>query len=309
MPTVSFLVVNYFTACLVSELIASIHLNIKRCTYEILICDNSCDANEKEILHRLQNSRVKVFYPTENIGFVRASNFLSAQASYDILVLLNPDSILIDTSLEDLFYYIISKTDIGACGPMLINADGSYQVSFYRFFSFVTLCKEHLLFWVKHAYRYPIQPKEPFECDVIKGACLVIRKTVAQKVGLFDEAFIMYSEEVDLCYRLKKLGYHNWYYPQARIIHYGEQSSQRQESSEYTLYHYYRSKLIFFSKHWNSISRCAAYSVIFFSLIEKSLIFLILFKFRASRLHFRVWKLLLNNLKTIYPLHHNDMKR
>jgi GT2 family glycosyltransferase len=290
MRGVSILIVNYYTARFVEDLVESVRSNIKRFGYEILVLDNSVENLERERLARVEADDVRVITPQQNLGFVGANNQLFRLARFEIILLLNPDTRLIDDTVEDLLEYVLDNKHVGVAGPMLLNADGSYQVSYYRFPTLWTLCKEHLFLWRTNPYTYASETNETRECDVVKGTCLAIRATVANEVSLFDPELVMYSEEVDLCMRLKKQGYVVAYFPTAKILHFGEQSSTKEVATEYSLYHYYRSKLILFKKHYPSGAARLASWVLCISLLEKAIALRVFNKRTSSRNHFRVFQ-------------------
>ena len=128
------------------------------------------------------------------------------------------------------------------------------------------------------------------ECDVVKGACLVMRREVAQIVDLFDKDLTMYSEETDLCYRIRRNGLKVIYFPEAKIIHYGEASSAKKEYSEYSLYHYYRSKLVFFRKNYRRTYFLLVKLILLSSLVEHGIVLFLVNKRRSSDLYFGVLK-------------------
>lgn len=297
---ISFLIVNYFTSDLVRKLIESINQYITKIRYEILIFDNSFNVSEwNSLLEIKQKYRfVNTFRGNENYGFVRANNELFKYTKGDILILINPDSLLIDDSIEKLIYFLYANEDIAIAGPMLLNKNGSYQESFFKFPSLFSLFKEHILLYQSHAYSYKTDKTKIQDCDVIKGACLVINKKFIQNY-IFDPDFIMYSEEVDLCLRMKKEGKKVFYYPDTKIIHFGEKSSSLEIASKYSLYNYYRSKLLLFKKHYKPNIFKLAKIVLKLSLIEKTVILFLLNKKNSSKLHFFVFKEILNESKNI----------
>lgn len=275
------------------ELLQSIEKNIRRYDYEVLVFDNSVNLSERAVLESFKSDNVTFYFSEENKGFVGGNNFLCRKAKNEFFALLNPDTKLIDNSLESLFDYAGSVRDLGVVGPMLLNEDRSYQIDHYRFPTLTGLMIEHFFFSLRNPYLYPTDSRGVRECDVIKGACLVIRKDVADAVGLFDPTFTMYSEEVDLCYRLVQLGKKNLYFPLARVVHYGERSTSQKQFSEYSVYHYHRSKLIYFKKHFGPVYYWSVIFIILTSLCEKSMAFLVLGKVRSARINFNVLKRLL----------------
>jgi GT2 family glycosyltransferase len=271
MNGVSFVIVNYFSSGYLVPLVRSIAQWITGSRYEVLICDNSADPSEAAILRGIAGGPVRLFFPEENLGFVRANNALVAQAQHDVVVLLNPDTLLVDASLEALFDLVSRDQDIGACGPRLLNPDRTEQIGHFRFPTIRGVVQEHLLLTRRNPYAYAERHEVTTVCDVVKGTCLVLQRQVAEQAGPFDERLVMYSEEVDLCRRLNLRGLHNVYFPSARIVHYGEKSARQERSNAYSLWHYHRSRVLYFRKHHSRRSAWVVNGILFLSLIEKML--------------------------------------
>ncbi|MHB8853328.1 MAG: glycosyltransferase [Ignavibacteriaceae bacterium] len=302
MKKISFLIVNYFTSKYVKKLIESIYENILDFNYEILIHDNSCNEIEENKIKSLASEHVKIFIAANNYGFVKSNNFLSQRAEGDLLVLINPDTLLINNSLEYLFNYLFNNDQIALASPMLLNENMSYQVSFFKFPNIISLFMEHILLFPNNVYAYKTDKNKMQYCDVLKGACLTLKKEFLVDGHVFDEDFIMYSEETELCLRIKKLNKKVLYYPDAKIIHYGEKSSSQKEAKEYSLFHYYRSKLIFFKKYYKKNKMNLARFILLSSLFEKSIILYLFNKKENSRIHFYVFKKLRKDAKSLSNL-------
>lgn len=272
---VSFLIVNYKTENLTVELVESINRYILHYDYEILIFDNSPWISSK--LNKLPTHNIKIYSKSHNIGFVKANNYLFNKAKGDIIFLINSDVLLVDNTFESMIDFFLKDDRIGIIGPMLLNSDKSYQVSFYKFPTIISLIKEMILLTRKDPYTYRTDITKIQNCDVIKGACLGFKKNKLPQDYLFDERIEMYSEEVDLCYRFHKSGYKNVYFPDCKVIHYGGVSSSIDDCTlKYTTYHYFRSKLLFFKKHKHFLVFLIACLIIMFSLIERIILFLLL---------------------------------
>jgi GT2 family glycosyltransferase len=279
--SLSFLIVNYHTAPFVVKLVESIRTFITRLPYEILIYDNSADDGERNMLELLSSPDCRQYFSAENRGFVAANNALALEANNDMLVLINPDTLLTDSSLEALCEYAASREDVGAAGPMLLNGDGSYQVGHYKFPTLWLLMRQHL-FFARNPYVYDPIPDGPAVCDVIKGACLTVRRSVVGSGPLFDPDLVMFSEEVDLCWRLRMRGLKSVFFPRASIVHYGEQSTGRKEYSAYSVRHYYRSKLIFWKKNRPTAPYVCAKYILYLSLMEKTVVLALTGRVRSA---------------------------
>jgi GT2 family glycosyltransferase len=285
---VSILVVNYHAAAYLERLVASIRMHLRDREVEILVHDNSGELSGGERLPRLAPGRLRVLGTGENIGYVAANNALCERAAHDLLVLMNPDTELIDDSLEGLLAYAECEPGLGAAGPMFLGTDRGYQVSCTRFPGLGTLALEHLLAWPRNAYAYGGPVDRPRACDVIPGACLVLRRSRLEGEPLFDRALVMFSEEVDLCRRLRRRGLVNAYYPAARVVHHGGGSSRGASVAPYVLFHYYRSKMLYLGKHWPRWAARLGRAVLWTGLLERALLLPCLGHAESGRTHRRV---------------------
>ncbi|MGQ9491970.1 MAG: glycosyltransferase family 2 protein, partial [Anaerolineae bacterium] len=180
----------------------------------------------------------------------RANNqgFAAAQGRY--VLLLNPDTEVHPGALETLVAFMDAHPAAGACGARLLNADGSLQPGCNPM---LTPGREfwRLLFldrlWPRATYRMDRwDAVTPRPVEVVKGACLLLRREALDRVGPLDDSYFMYTEEVDLCYRLAAAGWTLWYVPAAVVTHYGEGSSKQVREEMYV--QLYRSKVQFFRK-------------------------------------------------------------
>jgi GT2 family glycosyltransferase len=128
-------------------------------------------------------------------------------------------------------------------------------------------------------------PSSPRACEVIKGACLVLRAELLEGGKVFDDRFVMYSEEVDLCRRLMNRGLQNVFFPGVRVLHYGERSARREDANAYSVWHYHRSRLLYFAIHGSAAQEALVWGVLLFSLIQKALILTIMGKWESAGAH------------------------
>ena len=213
---------------------------------EVFVVDNaSTDGSAAMVRERFP--WVHLIENRENVGFARANNQALQQASGRYAVLLNSDTQVLPGALQTLLDFMDAHPRAGACGPLLLNADGSLQASCHPVLTagreFWRLCFLEKL-WPRATYpqhRWSRETSHPVE--VIKGACLVLRQEALAEVGLLDERYFMYTEEMDLCARLLQAGWENTWVPQAQVIHYGEASSK--QASEAMFVALYRSKVQF----------------------------------------------------------------
>ena len=199
--------------------------------------------------------QVRMIESQENLGFATANNLAIRRSSGDYILLLNPDTKLKPCSLHTLLAFMRSTPNAGAAGARLLNADETLQIScypepsllreFWRMFNLDT-------FW--SFANYPMDHwdlSNPREVDVLMGACFLLRREVLDQVGLMDENFFMYSEEVDLCHRIQKSGWSLYWVPKAQVIHYGGQSTKL--VAEEMFLQLYAGKIMYFRKHYSRV--------------------------------------------------------
>ncbi|NLE76431.1 MAG: glycosyltransferase family 2 protein [Chloroflexi bacterium] len=216
---------------------------------EVIVVDNGSSDNSAELV-QTRFPAARLIVNRENVGFARANNQGLALSQGRYVLLLNSDTVVHAGALETLHRFMEQRPQAGACGPRLLNADGSLQSSCYPV---LTPGRElWRLAFLDRLWRRATYAQErwnttvPRQVEVIKGACLLLRKAALDQVGLLDERYFMYSEEMDLCYRLALAGWEMWWAPQAVVTHVGEASSRQMATAMYV--QLYRSKVAFHRK-------------------------------------------------------------
>lgn len=177
----------------------------------------------------------------------------------DYALLLNPDTVVHPGAIEALAAFLDAHPRVGAVGPRLLNPDGSVQPAAFRFPTLTMTLLDLFppgevlpgrLYGSWWQGRYPQEPRagEPFAIDHPLGACILTRREVLDQVGLLDEQFFMYSEEVDWCYRVRAAGWSIWQEPRARVTHVGGASTSQFRSRMLIALH--ESRRRFFRKHY-----------------------------------------------------------
>lgn len=247
---ITIIIVNYKSMNLILDCIRSIYSETKNVYFEIIVVDNNSGDNGEEIL-RLSYPDVRWIQMNYNAGFARANNAAIKQSNSNVVLLLNPDTIIIDKSLE-LCYNNFIDSEYVACGVQLLNTDGSPQIS-GNYFMKGSLNNLLPLPYVGALVKYfgnifkVKRPNVPdsgslVEVDWINGAFLMVKKQAVEKAGLMDEDFFLYAEEAEWCYRLKKIG-KSAIYGQCKVIHLqGESSNEAFDSSGKGYYNLYDKK-------------------------------------------------------------------
>jgi len=271
--SLSIIIVTYNSSNCVTTCIHSLGNLPIGLTTETIVIDNASQDGSCEVVHR-EFPEVVCIRNDSNIGFVKANNQGCKLAKGQFVLFLNPDTEILGQALEEMVRYLIDHPEVGAVGPLLQNSDGSAQQSYFSFPGFLSIFIEYMVS-SKLAARLEL-PRliglEPKEVDVIRGACLMSRKSVLDEIGGMNESLFMYSEETDLCYKIKKLGLSIVFLPGPRVIHY-ERKSMDTQSGFFTRYHYTRSRLIFIRDNYKTLRAFSLKGLIWASLVVKAFVY------------------------------------
>lgn len=253
-PQVAIVVVSYNTRSLLLECLASVIESAKSASIEIIVIDNASNDGSYEAAREACPQAVVVRNST-NLGFGAAANQAIKQASAPFILLLNSDARLTPEAFSALFDFVNANSRCGAAGCRLINAQGEEMVSARNFLTPLNQAFELLgitkLFGSRFFSRTQrLRPDANLtDCSVdwIEAACLIVRRAALDEVGLFDERFFMYSEDEDLCLRLKNRGWSICFTEQGSAIHHGAQSSANRRLE--MLCQLYSSQMLFLAKH------------------------------------------------------------
>jgi len=216
---------------------------------EAWVVDNaSSDGSSQMVRERFP--WVRLIENRKNLGFAAANNQAMRQAQGRYVLLLNSDTEVRPGALPALLQFMEDHPSAGAGGARLLSCDGSLQLSCHPM---LTPGREfwRLLFldriWPRASYpMHHWDPDLPRRVEVIKGACLLLRREALDQVGLLDERYFIYTEELDLCYRLAQAGWELWWVPQAEVLHHEAQSTRQVAEEMYV--QLYRSKVQFYRK-------------------------------------------------------------
>lgn len=223
---------------------------------EVIVIDNASTDGSRDYLEP-RFPDVTFIWNKENLGFGRANNKAALQAKGDILLFLNPDTIIGEYCLEKTTEFLSLHKDAGALGIRMINGAGRYLKESKRaypslFTSFYKLSGLAAIFprsrWFAKYYLGHLHPRQNHEVDVLAGAFMMVKRDVFEKTGGFDERFFMYGEDIDLSYRIKQAGYKNYYFAEETIIHFKGESTRR--SSLNYIKMFYSAMIIFVDKHY-----------------------------------------------------------
>jgi hypothetical protein len=217
--------------------------------FEVFVVDNGSTDGSATMV-RTRFPRAYLIENQENVGFARANNQAIQKSLGRYILLLNSDTEVYHRALETMVHFMEEHPRAGGCGPRLLNADGSLQASCHPM---LTPEREFWrLLFLEYLWRQATYDQEgwnwemPRRVEVIKGACVLLRRAALAQVGLLDEGYFMYTEEMDLCHRLAQTEWELWWVPRAVVKHYGGACSGQVAEAMYL--QLYRSKVQFYRK-------------------------------------------------------------
>lgn len=245
----SIVILNYNTSNLtlqcLKSLIEQYHKALKEKEIEIILVDNhsSDDSIKAFELFIKDHPYIQLIENQENMGFSKGCNIGAKKAKGEYIVFLNSDTQVIDMSLLKMINFAETHTKSAVIGGRLKNIDGSIQESVGKFY---TLSQVLLVLFGGRVFNLGKQnPTNEMKVDWVSGAYMLVKKDIFDKVGGFDETIFMYVEDMDFCYRVKKMGYDVWFYPYSKIIHKERGSSNR----SFAIVEIYKGILHFYTMH------------------------------------------------------------
>ncbi len=246
----SVVIVSYNVRDYLENCLQSVSRALEGIEGEVFVVDNHSDDDSVEAV-RSQYPWVRLIENQENMGFSRANNIAIREARGEYVLLLNPDTIVEEATLREVLRFMEEHPKAGGAGVMMHNADGSLAPESRRALPTPWVSCLKMLGFTKRYYMSHLPWDQPSRIEVISGAFCFLRKKALDEVGLLDEDFFMYGEDIDLSYRLMKGGWENWYLPYP-ITHFKGKSTQK---SDYRYVHiFYKAMLIFFRKHYSHLS-------------------------------------------------------
>lgn len=255
----SVIIVNYNVKYYLEQCLLSVERAIEGVDAEVIVVDNhSKDGSVEYIEQRFP--WVTCISSLHNLGFARANNLAIKQSNSEYVLLLNPDTFISENIIADALNFMDNHKNAGGLGVTMLTTSGSRakesrrgfpspMVSFYKMMGLCDRFPNHPRFG--HYYMSNMPWDKSGQMEVISGAFCLLRRAALDKVGLLDEAFFMYGEDIDLSYRILKGGFENWFFP-STILHYKGESTQR--SSFRYVHVFYAAMLIFFRKHYSGMS-------------------------------------------------------
>lgn len=251
----SVIIVNYNVKYYLEQCLEAVRRASQGLQIEVIVVDNlSTDGSIPYLRERFPE--VTFIENKENVGFARANNQAIRMSAGKYVLLLNPDTIVAEHTLSDFIRFMDSHPEAGGAGAYMLRTDGTFApesrrglptpfVAFCKMSGLAALLPQSRVFG-RYYMRY-LNENEVNEIEIISGACMLLRREALDKVGLLDEDFFMYGEDIDLSYRILKGGYKNYFLP-TRMLHYKGESTEK-SSFRYT-YTFYQAMRLFFRKHY-----------------------------------------------------------
>ncbi len=253
----SVIIVNYNVKYFLEHCLYSVYKSIEGLHGEVIVVDNnSVDGSCQMVKEKFPE--VVLIENKENFGFSKANNQGIRICNGKYVLILNPDTVVQENTFRKCFDFMESHPNAGALGVKMINGSGNFlpeskrslptpSVSFYKIFGLSALFPKSRIFGRYHLGY--LDNNATSKIEILTGAFMFIRKITLDKIGMFDETFFMYGEDIDLSYRIIKAGYENYYFPETTIIHYKGEST-RKGSINYVMI-FYRAMVIFAKKHFS----------------------------------------------------------
>lgn len=290
----SVIIVNYNVKYFLEQCLKSVQKAAKGIECEIWVVDNNSVDGSLEML-KGKFADVKLIENKTNLGFSKANNIAVNQSKGEFILFLNPDTVVEEDCFEKCINFMQNTPDAGALGVRMLDGSGNFlpeskrglptpQVALYKMFGLNKLFPKSKKFGKYHLGFLP--ENKINKVEVLAGAFMFLRKELLDKIGLFDESFFMYGEDIDLSYRIIEAGYNNYYFPETSIIHYKGESTKKGSANYVRIF--YQAMVIFARKHYKGSK-----SELFIFLIN-SFIYLRAFAALIYRFFSRWWLVLLD---------------
>ncbi len=252
----SIIIVNYNVQYFLEQCLLSVEKALMDIEAEIFVVDNN-SVDNSVLMVREKFPKIKLIENKKNTGFAVANNQAIKKAKGKYILLLNPDTVVREDTFKKCIGFMEAHEDAGGLGVKMIDGSGNFLpeskrgfpspfVAFSKTFGLSKLFPKSKIF-NKYHLGY-LNKDETHEVDVLAGAFMLLRKSVLDKIGLLDETFFMYGEDIDLSYRIVKAGYKNYYFAETTIIHYKGESTKR--GSLNYVRTFYNAMIIFAKKHF-----------------------------------------------------------
>jgi len=293
---VSIIIVSWNTKKYLNKCLQSIYKTIHNLKFEVIVVDNDSDDSSPEMVKK-DFPQVNLICAGSNLGFAKANNIGIKKSKGRYIVIMNSDVEILNNCLEIMYTYIDKHPSIGILGPKILNPDKTLQRSFKKFPTlWNNLCRACYLDKIfPHSKLFEGALITFFSIyiisnvDVLIGAFWLIRRESLDCVGLLDENFFMYSEDIDWCKRFKNVGWDVVYFPDAEIIHYGGGSSANAPIKFYI--EYQRANLQYWKKHHHKFSQIGFYLIMILHNLFRLVGYIIIYMLIPSKREKTIYKI------------------
>lgn len=252
---VSIICVNWNSLAYLRECLTSIYQHTSGIRCEIIVVDNASPEGGVDVL-KAEFPEITIVKSDKNLGFAGANNLGFRHSSGSYVLLLNPDTRLVGPAINILLERMKSLPDAGIVGCKLLNTDLSVQTASVQKFPTLLNQLANIEFFRTRWPGCPVwdisplfrNSEGPVKVEVIPGACMLLKREVFERAGLFTEDYFMYAEDIDLNYKVKHLGLSSYYVGAAQIVHHGGTSSSRQPVSHWSILMKHRAMLKYYRK-------------------------------------------------------------
>lgn len=263
----SIIIVNYNVRHFLEQCLLSVNKATANISAEVFVVDNDSSDDSLEMV-RAKFPNVHLIHNKENVGFSKANNQAIEISKGKYVLLLNPDTVVEEDAFQKCISFSDSHPNLGGLGVKMIDGNGIFlpeskrgfptpSVSLYKMFGLSKIFPKSKTF-AKYHLGY-LNENETNEVDVLSGAFMWMRKSVLDEVGLLDETFFMYGEDIDLSYRITQGGYKNYYFPKTKIIHYKGESTKKGNINY--VFVFYNAMIIFSKKHFAKKAKAFSFFV------------------------------------------------
>ncbi len=279
-PALSIVLVGWNNKAYLDPCLKSLYESEMKNTFDAIVVDNGSTDGSQQMLAE-KYPQVKIIQNLGNVGLGKASNQGIEATTGRYILLLNNDTIVNGSSFDAMVDFLDKNPGTGAVGGKLLNPDGTIQAG-YNYFS--SLYQELLVAtrvgeFIRPGYPAVMDANQIKSVDWLGSACLMVRRSALDKVGLLDEGYFIYGDEADLQYRLKKAGWEVHFLPEAHTIHFGGRSMNRWSRRKMV----YRGKLLFYQKHYGILQTFGLRLMLGILSIAKLIAWSIMFIFPKAR--------------------------
>ena len=247
---ISVIIVSYNVCQLLDECLQSVERALDGVESDIFVVDNRSTDHTVETL-RPKHPQVNFIANPTNVGFARANNQAIRRSDAEYVLLLNPDTVVYEPTIKGCLDFMDQHPEAGGAGVRMLTREGNPAPESRRAVPTPWVSMLKMLGFTRRYYMSNLPWDQPGRIEVVSGAYCLLRRQALNQVGLLDEDFFMYGEDIDLSFRLLKGGWQNWYLP-FDIIHYKGESTEK--TSFRYVHVFYDAMLIFFRKHYGHLS-------------------------------------------------------